>query len=85
MAIPAGWAVLTEAYNDVEADILVAVLRSRDIPAEKREKGFLAGMRVIMGQAYGIDVLVPERLLAEAREALRRAEEEAAASDCPED
>ncbi len=78
MATPEGWAVLTEAYNDVEADILLAVLRSRDIPAAKREKEFMAGIRVIMGQAYGVDVLVPERLLDKAREALSQAEKEAA-------
>lgn len=85
MVAPEGWAVFTEAYNDIEADIILAVLRSRGIPALKREKEFTTGIRVIMGQAYGVDLLLPLHLFEEAREVLKQAQKEGAGPGFPAD
>ncbi len=85
MAAPEGWVVFAEACNDIEADILLTVLHSRGIPAIKREKQFTTGIRIIMGQAYGLDLFVPADLFDEAREALKQAEKGGAGSGLRED
>ncbi|HOL17006.1 MAG TPA: DUF2007 domain-containing protein, partial [Bacillota bacterium] len=70
------WAQLAEAFNDVEAEIICGLLQSANIPCRKVDRDALAGaMRVIGGQAYEIRILVPRRLLQQARELLRSAKE----------
>ncbi len=70
------WVQLLEAFNDVEAEIICGLLQSANIPCRKADRDALAGaMRVIGGQAYEIRIMVPQRLLPQARLLLRSATE----------
>lgn len=67
------WVFLVEAYNDVEADIILGLLESAGIPARKADDPFTGAMRVIGGQAYEVRIMVPVNLLEQARALLRSA------------
>lgn len=58
---------LTEAYNDIEADIICGLLKTRGIQYEKLHRGPYQGLGVIMGQEIGVTVMVLPEQLAEAR------------------
>jgi hypothetical protein len=66
------WVFLVEAYNDVEAQIIVGLLESEGIPARKEDSNpFTGAMRVLGGQAYEVNILVPPAKLEQARALLR--------------
>ncbi len=66
------WAFLLEVDNDVEADIVCGFLQEKGIPARKADSSPYGGaMRVIGGQAFEVQVLVPETFLEKARQELR--------------
>ncbi|MBS3943016.1 MAG: DUF2007 domain-containing protein [Dethiobacter sp.] len=70
------WELLVEVFNDVEADLVCGLLQSAGIPCRKEDSDTLTGaMRVIGGQAFEIQILVPERLLKQARDLLISAKE----------
>ncbi|NLY39977.1 MAG: DUF2007 domain-containing protein [Firmicutes bacterium] len=70
------WVFLVEAYNDVEAQIILGLLESEGIPARKEDSDpFTGAMRVLGGQAYEINILVPPSRLEQARALLRSASE----------
>ena len=50
----------------VEADELTAYLSSFDIPTRVRYRAAGGHMTVLMGNTYGVDIYVPEKLLDEA-------------------
>ncbi len=67
----AAWVVLESTLAEYEAQSHVDYLKSLHIPALKvlNENGVM--LEVYMGNSvYGFDVLVPEKILAEAKEAL---------------
>ncbi|WP_461369795.1 putative signal transducing protein [Candidatus Darwinibacter acetoxidans] len=70
------WAFLMQAFNDLEAEIVCGLLREASIPVRRKDSDPLAGaMRVVGGQAYEIDILVPRQMLPQARallDAVRR-------------
>ncbi|MEW5784686.1 MAG: DUF2007 domain-containing protein [Bacillota bacterium] len=70
------WAFLVEAFNDLEAEIILGLLESGGIPAQKADDLFTGAMRVIGGQAYEVRILVPEKYLEQARALLRCAARE---------
>lgn len=70
------WVLLTEATNDVEAEIICGFLKDNDIPAKTADSSPYAGaMRVIGGLAYEVNILVPEPFLEEAKKMLDTLEE----------
>lgn len=74
--MPDQWEFLVEVFNDVEADIVCGLLQSAGIPCRKEDSDPLIGaMRVIGGQAFVIQILVPERLLNQAQDLLSAAKE----------
>ena len=71
-----GWAFLMQAYNDVEAGIVCGLLETAQIPVRRKESDPLSGsMRVVGGQAYEIDLYVPEEMLLRARDLLASAQD----------
>ncbi|NLA04403.1 MAG: hypothetical protein GX881_01650 [Firmicutes bacterium] len=71
-----GWTFLMQAYNDVEAGIVSGMLETASIPVRRKESDPLAGaMRVVGGQAYEIDLYVPEEMLSRARALLASLQE----------
>ncbi len=62
------WVVLTEALNDLEAEIITGFLKEQGIPAQKSDSSpYTGAMRVIGGMAPEVQILVPETFFAEAR------------------
>lgn len=60
---------LTTVNNDIEADIMVSLLRSYDIPGIKKYKGSGGYLKIYAGYTnLGIDIYVPSKLLESARE-----------------
>ena len=69
------WVFLTEVDNDVEADIVCGFLIDKGIAAKKEDSSPYAGaMRIIGGQAYEVQVFVPQPLLEKAKAALQELE-----------
>jgi len=69
------WSLLTEAFDDTEATIIIGMLKAANIPAERKDSdAFVGVMRVIGGQAYGIHIYVPDEYLNKAKELLRNSE-----------
>ena len=65
------WVLLTEATNDVEADIICGFLKDNNIPAKTADSSpYTGAMRVIGGLAYEVSILVPEPFLDEAKKLL---------------
>jgi len=57
-----------QAYNDLEAAVVCGLLEAASIPVLCQASDPLAGgMRVVGGQAYEIDIYVPEGMLPRAR------------------
>lgn len=70
-----GWAFLMQAYDDLEAGIVCGLLETAAIPVRRKDHNPLAGgLRVIVGQAYEIDIYVPPELLLRARAILAEAD-----------
>jgi len=66
---------LMEAFNDTEATLILGMLKAAGIPAERKDSDPYVGvMRVVGGQAYGINLYVPENYLEQAQKLLRSAE-----------
>ncbi len=66
------WAFLVEVENDLEADIICGFLQEKGISAKKVDSSSIAGtMRIIGGQAFEVQVYVPEPFLKQAQKALR--------------
>ncbi len=62
------WAMLVEAENDIEADIITGLLTENGIPVRKEDSSpYTGAMRVIGGLAYEVKILVPSSLLENAR------------------
>lgn len=62
---------LIRASSDIEADNIAALLDSRGIPVTRHHDGFAGYWKVTMGSTpMGVDLLVAESALDEAREAL---------------
>ncbi len=65
------WVFLTEATNDVEADIICGFLKENNIPARTADSSpYTGAMRVIGGLAFEVSILVPEPFLEEAKKLL---------------
>mgnify|MGYP000305016771 CR=1 FL=1 len=65
------WVVLTEAANDIEADIICGFLQDKGIPARKADSSpYTGAMRVIGGLAVELQILVPDSFLTQAEEIL---------------
>ncbi len=65
------WVLLTEATNDVEADIICGFLKDNNIPTRTADSSpYTGAMRVIGGLAYEVNILVPEPFLEEAKKLL---------------
>lgn len=64
-----GWAVLTNVSNDIEYEIIAGLLHTGNIPTIKQYKGLDGYLVIFTGTPIinGIDVLVPEDKLEEAR------------------
>lgn len=72
-----GWALLVEADNDIEADIICGFMQERGIPARKADSSpYTGAMRVIGGLAVEVQILVPEPFLKEARALINKIDEE---------
>jgi hypothetical protein len=71
-----GWAVLATYSSGLEADIALARLESAEIPATRApsEVTGLFGVGFSGRTSHGVTVLVPEAVLAEARELLAPAD-----------
>lgn len=66
-------AFLTTADNDVYADIIESKLKSFGIPVIKRHREAGGYMKVLMGSTiFGVDLLVPSRLLDDAKKIVAR-------------
>jgi hypothetical protein len=75
-----GWAFLMQAYNDIEAGLVCGLLEAASIPVRQKDSDSLAGgMRVVGGQAYEINIYVPEKMLPRARALLAAAHRKEAA------
>ncbi len=62
------WTFLMQAFNDIEAEIVCGLLREASIPVRRKDSDPLSGaMRVVGGQAYEIDIFVPQKMLPRAR------------------
>lgn len=71
------WVFLTEATNDVEADIICGFLTDNNIPARTADSSpYTGAMRVIGGLAYEVNILVPEPFLEEAKKLLTTLDED---------
>ncbi len=65
------WALLIEANNDVEADIICGFLQDNGIPARKADSSpYTGAMRVIGGLAVEVEVYVPNPFLGQAKKLL---------------
>lgn len=74
------WVFLVQASNDIEAGIICGLLQEASIAVQKRDGDPLIGfMRVVGGQSYAIDILVPREVLPQARALLAEAFRETAA------
>lgn len=61
--------LLVTVPDDVEAEMLLAMLRQNNIPAFKKSPGAGAYMNVYMASnAWGAEIYVPQQLLEAARE-----------------
>jgi hypothetical protein len=69
------WVVLMEAENDVEADIICGFLYEKGIPTRKADSSpYTGAMRVIGGLAFEVQILVPEPMLAQAKQLINDSE-----------
>ncbi len=76
------WAFLMQAFNDLEAEIVCGLLREASIPVRRKDSDPLTGaMRVVGGQAYEIDIFVPQQMLLRARALLAAVRRGGAAED----
>lgn len=62
------WVYLMSTYNDVEADIVIGLLNNYGIKAIKQYSGPYQYLKVYMGTAFNVKILVPESLLNQAKE-----------------
>jgi hypothetical protein len=69
------WVVLMEAENDVEADIICGFLYEKGIPTRKADSSpYTGAMRVIGGLAFEVQIIVPEPMLAQAKQLINDSE-----------
>ncbi len=69
------WIFLTDAFNEIEADIICGVLETNDIPV-KKEYPTYTGIKVIFGQAMNVSIMVPGQFYDRAKVLLEIADEE---------
>lgn len=67
------WVFLLEVFTEMEADIIVGMLEANGIPFRKEADSFTGAMRVIGGQAYEVRILVPAKMVEQARALLQKA------------
>ncbi len=65
------WEHLIFIYNETEADIVIGLLGTADIPTIKMYKGAGVLHKVYAGRATGVDLFVPSDKLDHAKELLR--------------
>ncbi len=70
------WTYLTDAFNEIEADIICGLLESENIPVKKEYNGPYPGLKVILGQESGFSIMVPAAYRQRARDLLANQEEE---------
>ncbi len=58
---------LLQVYNDVEADIVEALLLQYDIPIIKKYRGNKSFIKIIMGTVLGVDIFVRDKDYKEAK------------------
>lgn len=69
------WVVLMEAENDVEAEIICGYLYEKGISTRKADSSpYTGAMRVIGGLAFEVQILVPEPMLAQAKQLINDSE-----------
>jgi hypothetical protein len=69
---PEGMALLTTAYNSLEAEILSSKLKAYGIPVYSKHRGMGAYLTLVLGNSFfGIDIFVDEDKLKEAQDILK--------------
>jgi hypothetical protein len=65
------WEHFIYLFNETEADIVMGLLESADIPVIKMYKGMGILHKVYTGKVSGVDLFVPKEKLEQAKELLR--------------
>jgi hypothetical protein len=57
------WILITEAANEIEADIIESILNSEGIPCYKKYNEAGDYLRIYMGMTnFGVEIYIPEKL-----------------------
>lgn len=57
------WILVTEAVNDIEADVIQSILESEGIPSLKKYNEAGGYLKIYMGMTnFGIEIYVPEEM-----------------------
>lgn len=68
------WVKLTSLSGEIEAELLIGLLETYDIPTQKVYPGATQYVKVYMGTALGVEVHVPKEKLEDAKNILRELE-----------
>ncbi len=69
------WVKLTSLSGEIEAELVIGLLETHDIPSQKVYPGATQYVKVYMGTAVGVEVHVPDEKLEIAKEILRELED----------
>lgn len=70
------WVKLTSLSGEIEAELLLGLLKTYSIPAEKVYPGITQYIKVYMGTAVGVEIHVPEDMYHQAKEILKELEDQ---------
>ena len=65
------WAFLVNVFNDIEADIVLSLLESENIPARKHYPSGGIFSKTILGTVKNVDIYVHDEKLEFAKEVLK--------------
>ncbi len=68
------WVKLAALGGELEAELLMGLLQTNEIPAQKIYPGISQAIKIYMGTAMGVEVHVPQKDLARAQELLKEME-----------
>lgn len=58
-----GWILITEAVNEIEADVIQSILESEGIPSLKKYNESSGYLKIYMGMTnFGVEIYVPDEL-----------------------
>ncbi|KUO49029.1 MAG: hypothetical protein APF76_10400 [Desulfitibacter sp. BRH_c19] len=69
------WAKLTSLSGEIEAELVIGLLETHDIPTRKVYPGATQYVKVYMGTAVGVEIHVPKEQLEIAKKILRELED----------